>query len=165
MTEKQRLMTLDWMRKIHILEHAHRLESLRWTKLNSVLGIPALLLGSFIGIISSICDINHLLFVTITSAIGGFVVAAITAIQTFLKPMKISEKHMNTSGVYEKLRHKIEFVLQFKYNSEGIENQIDELREEWEQIQTLNVNQKNFKTAKSWISKMNKYPKELEFLD
>ena len=110
MTENQKLMTLDWMRKIHILEHAHRLESLRWTKLNSILGIPALLLGALIGIVSSVCDINHMLFVTITSAIGGFVVAAITAIQTFLKPMKISEKHMNTSAVYEKLRHKIEFI-------------------------------------------------------
>jgi len=166
MNENQRKMVLDWMRKIHILEHAHRLESIMWKKWNNKLGIPIIVLGLFIGVISSICEIKNLLFVSIVSSVGGFIVATVTGIQTFVKPMKMSEKHMNLSYVYETLRHKIELFLEFESDSlDDIESKIENLRSEWEQIKSLNVTQKHFNLAKKWIKEMNIYPSELEFLN
>ena len=32
MTDEQRKMLLDWMRKVHQLEYAHRFESIKWVK-------------------------------------------------------------------------------------------------------------------------------------
>lgn len=165
MNENQKKMVLDWMRKIHILEHAHRLESIMWRKWNNKLGIPIIILGLFIGLFSSVCEIKNMLFVSIVSSIGGFIVATVTGIQTFVKPMKMSEKHMNLSYVYETLRHKIELFLEFDNSTkENIEEKLENLRNEWEQIKSLNVSQKHFDLAKKWIKEMEIYPNELEFL-
>jgi hypothetical protein len=38
MKDNQRKMILDWMRKIHQLEYAHRFESLKWSRIHNVVG-------------------------------------------------------------------------------------------------------------------------------
>ena len=47
-TDKQKRVLLDWMRKIHQLEYAHRFESLKWANAHKWIGISAFVLSLII---------------------------------------------------------------------------------------------------------------------
>jgi len=164
MKDNQRLMLLDWMRKIHQLEYAHRFESVRWSKWNYKLGIPALIIASIVGAVSGFKELDETAKNIIT-ATGGVSAAILTGLQTFLKPQEHSEKHKSTSSVYEKLRHRIEFLLQFETDMEKIKLEVEKIRNDWNGIDALNVADSNFKDAKNRVNGFRKYPKELGFLD
>ena len=153
------------MRKIHTLEHAHRLESIKWDMFNNWFGIISLIVAACIGAFGSICELKSNSLVSVITAVGGVLVAILAGIQTFLKPSEIAEKHRVRSITYEKLRHKIEYLLFFIKDSTQLDFQMDLIKNVWEQIDALNVSRKNFKKAKTWIKEMNKYPEELGFLD
>jgi hypothetical protein len=164
MKENKRKLLLDWMRKIHTLEHAHRLESIKWDKVNNLLGIPSLIIAALIGAFGSICEFKDNLIVNIFSTLGAVSVAILAGIQTFLKPTEFGEKHRSASNIYEKFRHKIEYILEFKSDQE-IDANIEAIRLEWNQIDSINISNKNFMKAKDWIKGMKKYPEELGFLE
>lgn len=42
---------------------------------------------------------------------------------------------------------------------------LDSVRKEWEQLTLLNVKQTNFNKASIWINQINKYPKNLGFIE
>lgn len=164
MTDNQKKLVLDWMRKVHTLEHAHRQEGISWYSYNNWLGIPSLIVAALIASLGSICEIKDELIISILSTVGGVIVAILVGIQTFLRPSEFAEKHRLASGTYEKLRHKIEYLLQFQSNEHDIEKLIDEIRIEWNNIDSINVSNKYFLLAKTWIKGLNKYPPELDFL-
>lgn len=164
MTDNQKKLVLDWLRKVHTLEHAHRQEGISWNSYNNWLGIPSLILAALIASLGSICEIKDELIISILTTIGGVIVAILVGIQTFLKPSEFAEKHRLASGTYEKLRHKIEYLLQFQSNEPNVEKLIDEIRLEWNNIDSINVSNKYFMLAKSWVKGLNKYPPELDFL-
>lgn len=164
MTDNQRKLVLDWMRKVHTLEHAHRQEGISWTLVNNWLGIPSLIVAALIAALGSICELKDELIIDVFSTIGGVVVAILAGIQTFLKPSEFAEKHRLASGTYEKLRHKIEYLLQFQTSQTNVDKLIDEIRIEWNSIDSINVSNKYFLLAKSWVKGLNKYPLELDFI-
>lgn len=164
MTDNQKKLVLDWMRKVHTLEHAHRQEGISWGKVNNWLGIPSLIVAALIAALSSVCELKDELIIDLISTMGGVTVAILAGIQTFLKPSEFAEKHRIASGTYEKLRHKIEYFLQFQTTHADVEKLIDEIRVEWNNIDSINVSNKYFMLAKSWIKGLNKYPPELDFI-
>lgn len=163
MNNEQEILLLDWMRKIHQLEYAHRFESLKWNDWNYWLGIPSLIIGSVIGAVSAFCDIENTIKNVILS-FGGIIIAILTGLQTFLKPQELSEKHKIVSSNYEKIRHQIEYLIVFEKENNVISIEIEKIRNEWNSIETLNASESNFIKAKKRVEKFEKYPKELGFL-
>lgn len=165
MNSQKKKVVLDWMRKIHILEHAHRLESIKWKKWNNKLGVPSLIVATLIGVLGGLCEFNDSTFINVFIASGAIIVAILSGLQTFLKPSEIAEKHLNTSNTFEQLRHNIEYALEFINESDGFDEEIENIKKQWERVDQINVSQDNFDTAKGWIKDMNKYPEELSFLE
>ncbi|GAB3333246.1 hypothetical protein GCM10027429_13600 [Marivirga atlantica] len=172
MTEEQRKMLLDWMRKIHQLEYAHRFESLKWEKRRNYTGLGAFILSTIIAFSFRFPKLSpetyellptflhHNYFIAITS----FIVAILTGYQTFTKPNEKALTHKNTGSNYEKLRHRIEFILTTEFLEWELKKRIEMIKEEWEGLDAINVSKKHFDEGKQKVKSFNKYPKELDFL-
>ena len=100
-------------------------------------------------------------FVPTASAI----VAILTGLQTFLKPSEKSETHKKTGSNYEKLRHRIEVILTTDYSESELNNKLNDIREEWERLDSINVWVKYFNQGKEKVKSFNKYPEELSFIE
>lgn len=164
MNKKHQEVLLDWMRKIHQLEYAHRFESMDLNKWNYRLGIPALLLGAIIGSVSVI-DTWSGITKDIFLSTSGIIVALLSGFQTFVKPQELAEKHKTISSHYEQLRHKIELLLNSESNNESIEAKMEEILREWNNIDAESVSEKIYQQAKEKVKKYQKYPEELGFLE
>jgi hypothetical protein len=168
MNEDQRLVLLDWARKIHQLEYAHRFESKKWSNVHNGLGIPAFLLASSIALTYKIPKLDSETFSSLPFifkqefyiAFCAIVIAILTGLQTFLKPNEKSEIHKSSSNNYEKLRHKLEALI-VTTNFVNLESRIDNFKDDWSAIDALNVSNKNFNKGKALAK--NKYPDELSF--
>lgn len=173
MEDTQKKMILDWMRKIHQLEYAHRYESLYWSNKSEILGISAFFITTIIASSYVFPPIGLKLynclpfffeqsfFIPIASAI----VAVITGLQTFQKPSEKSEIHKKTGSNYEKLRHRIEIILTTDYSKKELKKKLENIKEEWESLDSINVSKEYFDEGKIKVTSFNKYPKELDFLD
>tara|TARA_B100000787_G_C16172551_1_gene287296 strand:- start:55 stop:552 length:498 start_codon:yes stop_codon:yes gene_type:complete len=151
-------VVLDWIRKIHVLEHAHRLESIYWKNTNFYLGIPALIISAIIAPITALNETSNSLI--IISTVAGVIVAILVGLQTFLKPGEIAEQHRQSSNTFEKLRHKFEFIYEFETDEKKLDKEVNKLRETWGEIDQMNISQTNFKKASEWINDSKKYPEE-----
>lgn len=172
MKEEQRKMILDWMRKIHQLEYAHRFESLKWEKRRLITGILAFSISTIIAFSFKFPKVDqetldmlptflhHNYFI----AIASFIVAMLTGYQTFTKPNEKALTHKNTGSNYEKLRHRIEFLLTTEFLDWERTKRIEMIKEEWESLDAINVSKKYFTKGKTKVQGFNKYPKELDFL-
>lgn len=172
MKDTQRNMILDWMRKIHQLEYAHRFESLKWEQRGYYTGLLAFIISTIIAFSFKFPKVepetiellpkflHHNYFI----AISSFIVAVLTGYQTFTKPNEKSLTHKNTGSNYEKLRHRIELILTSDYQEWELKKRIEMIKEEWESLDAINVSQKYFDKGKEKVKSFNKYPKELDFL-
>ncbi|WP_340156174.1 SLATT domain-containing protein [uncultured Winogradskyella sp.] len=172
MSESQEKMILDWMRKIHQLEYAHRYESLMWSKRQTVIGYLAFGLSLLIAFSFRFPSIEqttydnlffvfkHDFFVAFTS----LVVALLTGYLTFTKPSEKAVLHKNTGSNYEKLRHRIELILTMEYQEWEFKKRTELIKDEWESLDAINVSPKFFVKGSKEVKSMNKYPERLGFL-
>lgn len=162
---KQKLLALDWMRKIHTLEHAHRIESrhlfifsevLSW----SMVAIPALISGLtfYLNKKSSAID-NTLIWVAVLAALS----VLLGTINKVIKPSDASEKHRLNSQKFEHLRHKLEKCIVF-HEDDRLDSLLTEIQSEWEDLTLYNVKEYNFSTATKMIKRMKVYPENLSFI-
>ena len=166
-------MILDWMRKIHQLEYAHRYQSLDWSFREKAIGITAFVISTLIAFsyrfpTVEIDTFNKLPFFVKQSFFVPFaslVLAILTGIQTFLKPNEKSETHRKAGSQYEKLRHRIEVILTSKNDDEESIKNLEQIRKEWESLDAINVSNRNFNKGKKMALSFKKYPKELSFLN
>jgi hypothetical protein len=173
MTEKQYKMILDWMRKIHQLEYAHRFESILYSRAEKWIGISAFVVTTLVAfsyrfpnVETSIYEklpffLKHNFFVPIASTLA----AILTGLLTFLKPSEKSETHKKTGSSYEKLRHRIELIITSEYTEKELSKKLETIKEEWETLDAINVSNGYFLKGKAKVKSFNKYPKELDFLD
>ena len=172
-TDKQRRVLLDWMRKIHQLEYAHRFESLKWSKTHKWIGISAFILSLIIAFsfrfpgveVTTYENLPFFLKQNFFVAFGATCVAILSGLQTFLKPNEKAVLHQTTGSNYEKLRHRIELILNFEYSEWELKRRTELIKEEWEGLDAINVSEKNFMKGKNKAKSFNKYPEELSFLD
>lgn len=172
MTEEKRKMILDWMRKIHQLEYANIYQSIYWSKREKVIGILAFALSTLIACSYRFPGIEpetfkklpfifkHEFMIPLLTTI----VAILTGLQTFLKPGEKSEAHRKLGNNYEKLRHKIETVLNGNLMEHELNQKIESIRKEWKNMEYLNVSPSNFDKGKKRVKELNKYSEELGFL-
>ncbi|WP_324023649.1 SLATT domain-containing protein [Maribacter sp. BPC-D8] len=173
MNESQKKMLLDWMRKVHQLEYAHRFESIKWVKVHRWIGYGAFVLSIIIAFsfrfpevdIKTFDNLPFFLKQNFFVAFASTVVALLTGFQTFLKPNEKAEQHKNTGSNYEKIRHRIEFILTTKFTESERKNRIDLVKDEWENLDAINVSNKNFQKGKNKVKTFGKYPEELAFLE
>ncbi|SHG16426.1 SLATT domain-containing protein [Flagellimonas flava] len=173
MNEFQRKMLLDWMRKVHQLEYAHRFESIKWVKFHERIGYGAFVLSIIIAFSFRFPEVDAKTFEGLPFflkqnffvAFASTVVALLTGLQTFLKPNEKAEQHKNTGSNYERLRHRIEFILTTPFSKTETKNRIELIKEEWENLDAINVSDKNFGKGKDKVKTFGKYPKELDFLE
>jgi hypothetical protein len=163
---KQKLLALDWMRKIHTLEHAHRIESRHLNTFSEILswsmvGIPAIISG-LLFYLNKLTDSKEylILWVAILSGIS----VLIGTINKVIKPSDLSEKHRLNSQKFEHLRHKLEKIVVFN-NDESLDLVLSEIQSEWEELTLYNVKEKNFKQASKMIQIMKIYPEKFSFLN
>lgn len=164
MEDNQRKVLLDWMRKIHQNEYAHRFQSLAWNDWHYIFSVSALIGGVIIGALSAFNEIEIPLKYSILAFLG-LIVALCSGLQTFLKPQELAEEHKQTSGKYESLRHRIEFLLQFENNTETVSIETEKVRKEWDNINSLNTWERIYRKARNKVKDFDKYPEELSFLD
>ena len=173
MNEQTRKMILDWMRKIHQLEYAHRFESISYAQMEKYFGISAFVFATLITfsyqfpkadteVFEQVCFIFRPDFLI---PLASTIVAILTGLITFLKPSERAETHKKTANNYEKLRHRIELILTGNFLSNDLDKELNNVREEWENLDAINVSDKYFKKGKEKAQSFNKYPKELDFLE
>jgi hypothetical protein len=173
MNDEQKKMLLDWMRKVHQLEYAHRYESLDWTKKHQLTGWSAFIISTIIALTfrlpgiepNTLESLPFFLKQDFAVAILSGVVALLTGFQTFFRPNEKSEIHKNTGSNYEKLRHRMEAIYTGTIISEyEIRQKLESIREEWEGLDAINSSSKNFQKGKEKVNSFNKYNEELGFL-
>ncbi len=172
MTQEQRNLLLDWMRKIHQLEYAHAYESLKWSKREKIIGISAFIISTLIACSYRFPHLKPEVFEKIPYVcrhdfiipLASTILAILTGLHTFLKPGEKSENHRKSGLAYEKLRHKIEPNFFRHFTQWEIEQQIESIRKEWEKMDNTYVSPKNFQMGKSRVKSLGKYPEELGFL-
>jgi hypothetical protein len=164
--EQQKKLILDWTRKIHTLEYAHRYESLSKDSLNLWLGVPSIIIASLIGAMTSLslpdCP-GFKSFLIFTSSFCACAVAVMTGLQTFLKPSELAEKHRFCSTIYEDLRHRLELLL-FSENTDStqLSEKLNQLKAEWDRLHTPNVSASNWTKAKQQVTSLKTYPESLK---
>lgn len=163
---KNELMLLDWMRKIHQLEYAHCFQSLAYSRIEKRIGIWAFILSTVVAFtyrfpFISYPGVKEYLLTTIT-----FVVALLTAYQSFIKPGEKAETHRKLGLEYEKLRHDLEplFILASHAQDSQIEDSRNKIKSKWDGLNTLYVNEKYYTKAKEKVSSFKKYPREIDFI-
>jgi hypothetical protein len=160
MNEVQRRLVLDWMRKVHRLEYAHRYASLTKERLNWWLGIPAAVISS---VIAAQVTAPWLPNERVQAAIGlgATLIAILVGLQTFLKPSEASEKHRSASAAYEDLRHRLELILSFEESPKKVVEELARLKAEWDRLETPNVSARAWRRAKEQLDKIGTYPEAL----
>lgn len=162
---KQKLLALDWMRKIHTLEHAHRIESRHLNTFSEVLSwsmvlIPAAISGLMFYLNKSTnTSENLILWVAILAGIS----VLLGTINKVIKPSDLSEKHRVNSQNFEHLRHKLEKYIVFN-DDERLDSVLCEIQSDWTDLTLNNVKEYNFKRASDMIKAMKVYPENLSFL-
>lgn len=162
---KQKLLGFDWMRKIHTLEHAHRIESrhlntfseiLSW----SIVGIPAIIAGLTFYLKQMPNDKEDII---VWVAIMAGISTLLGTVNKVVKPSNLSEKHRLNSEKFEHLRHKLEKCIIFN-NDDRLELVLDDIQKDWKELTLHNVKEYNFKRATKMIKSMKVYPENLAFL-
>lgn len=172
MTEEQNKMLLDWMRKVHQLEYAHRFESVFWGQVHFWVGLSAFALSLFIAFSfrfpsvdqETYENLNWILKHSNFVAAGSTIVAFLAGYQTFTKPSEKSELHKTSGSNYEKLRHNIEMLITSGSNEREFKKKLRQIKLEWDSLDAINVAPRHFKRGKEMTQKFNKYPEELGFL-
>lgn len=162
---KQKLLALDWLRKIHTLEHAHRIESRHLNIFSEVLSwlivaIPAIIAGLtfYIKQIS-----NEKEDIIVWVAIFAGISTLLGTINKVVKPSNLSEKHRLNSEKFEHLRHKLEKYVVFN-NDDRLELVLNEIQNDWKDLTLYNVKEYNFKRASKLIKNTKIYPENSAFL-
>ena len=157
--EDQKNLILDWCRKIHTLEYAHRFHSKTYDDRNLFFGIPSIILGGII----TVQVINS--YSPAVIGLGGCIISILSGLQTFLKPSEVAEKHRRISETYEKLRHRLEYLLIYHLNDDpkDFQKQLEIIHSDWNHVETLNVPEKIYNAARQQVSKLNAYPLPLSF--
>lgn len=172
MTEEQKNMLLDWMRKVHQLEYAHRYESLFWSNVHFWVGLSAFGLSLFIAFSFRFPSVDSETFENLIwigrhsnfVAIGSTLVALLAGYQTFTKPSEKSELHRITGSNYEKLRHNIEMVITSGCSGREYNKKLKQIKLEWDSLDAINVGPRYFNRGKEMAKSFKKYPEELGFL-
>lgn len=163
MNEHQKQLVLDWMRKIHRMEWTHRFEAKKWKTTNILLGITSIILATVMAAISTIPGINDVATKYIVS-IGAIIVAILSGLQTFLKPSEMAEKFGKRSDEYEAIRHRLEELFEFHDAiDKGFLLELEEIRESWKNVASMNASDRSFKKAGIAIQKDDRYPTKLDF--
>ncbi|GAB3843713.1 hypothetical protein GCM10028822_00180 [Hymenobacter terrigena] len=168
-TNQQKLLVMDWARKVHTLEYAHRYESKDNESRNGFWGNTATIISAVVaGIVGlSIADNSEWKTVsTGISVVGSMLVARITGIQTNTKPSEAAEKHRYSSSSYEELRHRIEQLLvNHVVTADYVMSQLPILERDFEKLRqnTPNVTDENFKKGKDTVTKLGTYPPAMRF--
>jgi hypothetical protein len=163
---KNELMLLDWMRKIHQLEYAHCFQSLAYSKLERRIGIWAFILTTIVAFTYRFPFINYLWIKEYVLPLIAFVVAILSGYQTFIKPGEKAESHRKLGLEYEKIRHDIEplFIAASDPESQELEENTKVIKSRWDSLNSLYVNEKHYTKAKEKVKSFQKYPKELDFI-
>lgn len=161
---KKELMVLDWMRKIHQLEYAHCFQSLSYSKIERGLGILAFVLSTTVAFTYRFPFINHPWIKEYMLPFILFIVAILTGYQSFIRPGEKAEKHRELGIEYERIRHEIEVVLTTLANTPELDDHIDSVKNKWDSVKTMYVNNRHYNNAKKKVESFKKYPKELNFL-
>ena len=172
MTVQKEKMILDWMRKIHQMEYAHRYQSLYYVKAERWLGISAFFITTLIAFSYRFPKIKSDEFQQLPFVFkqeffvpfASFAAAILTGLITFLRPSERSETHKKTGSNYEKLRHRIELLITSQLAEIQLDKELAEIKDEWDSLDSINVSNRYFLRGKAKINSFNKYPKELDFL-
>ena len=155
-SDQKRNVFLDWTRKLHQWEYAHRYQSMANEQHNLLLGIPAIVITALIA--ATIAAMSPLTSTTQFFVIIAATIAAVfTGLQTFLKPSELAEKHRLASETYEDLRHRMEYLLASD-DSRDISGDVERLKGEWDRIQAPNVAAKHWAAAKGQVASLGTYP-------
>jgi hypothetical protein len=173
MKESQKKLALDWMRKVHQLEYAHRFESIFWARLNRPVELIAMAFATVVAFSyqfpaispKELAALPLILHHDIFVPAGSAIVALLTSIIAFLRPGERSESHRQIGTEYEKLRHEVERIVVLSAPTTEADAALGAFKEKWDALNAPNVSQYNFRRGKQKARSFGKYPEELGFLD
>lgn len=173
MTENQRKMIVDWMRKIHQLEYAHCFQSVALARIDKIIGFSAFGLTTVVAFIYRFPDIDpcfannyHLALLKKEYSVPflSLLAALATGLLTFVKASEKATLHHKIGMSYEKLRHEIEVILNGNISQEEVNLEIERIEKIWAELNTAYVSEKYFQMGKKRAKSLGKYPRELSFL-
>lgn len=168
---KTKLMILDWARKVHQLEYAHCFESILYSNLNNTINILTLIFTTLVAATYQFPEISVEKYNQLPTilqqdyfvAIFSSAAAILTVTLTFLRAGEKAEKHRRLGLEYEKIRHDFEKLMTYNLSEISIEIQADQIKQRWDDLDTIYMTRYNYSKAKNKVKDFNKYPEELSF--
>lgn len=161
LTSDQTRVVLDWMRKLHTLDYAHRYEAMAKHRLNILLGAPVVIASAVVGAqiaTTSQGDPRARVVIGLMAGIAG----VLAALLTFLKPAELAEKHRIASVAYEALRHRLEYLILFDQSEHAeVVDKLDRFRADWEMLDFPSISTRRWNQAKSRVRQVGTYPPTL----
>ena len=166
-------MLLDWMRKVHQLEYAHRYQSLYWSQWHRPLEIAVMVLATMVAFSYQLPKVDekalqnlplllrHGYFVPVASTF----VAVLTGLITLLQPHLKADYHRKIGTDYERLRHEIESIYTSNHRQEDLPRFVEPWKRQWDNLGAPNVSSRCFERGKRRVKELSKYPEELGFLE
>lgn len=102
----------DWYRRLRYAQYAHYEAAKAFDRMNYWLGIPVVVLSTFVGT-SVFASLGKLVNPTVQISIGlvSVLAATLASLQTFLRFSERAEKHRIAASKYGSLRREIEELL------------------------------------------------------
>ena len=161
---KQELVLLDWARKVHQLEYAHCFQSLYFSKVEHWIGLSAFFVATVVAFAYRFPFISYPCVKEYILPLLAFTAAILTGYQSFIKPGEKAEMHRKLGLEYEKIRHEMEVVITSTNTTIDLEEKIKSIKEKWDSLSTVYVNERHYVAAKAKVKSFNKYGDELAFL-
>jgi hypothetical protein len=122
----------EWETRLNVAQVGHYAAAERYLRLSAVLGMPLVVLSSFVSAFLFLNQPSALLDVLLRT--GGVLVAVLASVQAFVRPAEKAELHRIKATKYGGLKRKVEVFLFQQAPPEEFLRFSKELMTEWDAI-------------------------------
>ncbi len=119
----------EWEVRLNGAQAGHYMSCEKYQRLNNVLGIPLVILSSFVSAFLFFDNVNF--FISLFLKISGVIVVILASLQTFIRPSEKAEMHRVKASKYGSLKRKVEVAVKQSLNTDESLDLITQLISEW----------------------------------
>jgi len=99
----------EWKERLNEAQTGHYAASEKFSRINNLLGLPLVILSSFVS--AFLFFDQNTYYLSVFLKVAGLLVAVLASIQTFIRPSEKSEQHRFKATKYGGLKRKVEIFL------------------------------------------------------
>jgi len=119
----------EWEVRLNGAQAGHYMSCEKYQRLNNLLGIPLVILSSFVSAFLFFENVNW--YISLFLKISGVIVVILASLQTFIRPSEKAEMHRVKASKYGSLKRKVEVAIKQSHNSEESQDLMTPLLFEW----------------------------------